>query len=276
MGLKDELRDTIPNHAIRRFSDHFKVIGNIAVLCLPPELSPYAPDIARALISRRHNVRTVLNKTSPAYGCNRTACFEIIAGTDTITTHHEFGYTYRLDVRTVFFDPRLAYERKRVCDQVRPGERVLVPFCGVGPYVIPAAAHGAGITAIEQNQEAFRWLSENIKLNGVSNQVTTIKGDAFDLSFLDLMYDRVIIPTPYGMDTIFDGIIPKVKPGGMIHFYTFKNPAQAKDLVTKFEDNGYTVEFYRQCGNVAPSVSRWVYDLRVTGTVPRQMFLKKT
>ena len=32
-------------------------------------------------------------------------CFEIIVGTDTITTHHEFGFTYRLDVRTVFFDP---------------------------------------------------------------------------------------------------------------------------------------------------------------------------
>ena len=277
MGLKDELRDTIPNHAIRFFSDHFNVIGNIAVLSLPPELSPYAPAIARALISRRHNIRTVLNKTSPAHGCNRTACFEIIVGTDTITTHHEFGFTYRLDVRTVFFDPRLAFERKRVCDQVRSGERVLVPFCGVGPYVIPAAAHGAGITAIEQNPEACRWLSENVLLNGVGDQVTTIRGDAFNVSSLqDFTYDRMIIPTPYGMDAIFDCIITKVKPRGMIHFYTFKNPAQGHTLAAEFEQNGYEVVFYRQCGNVAPSVSRWVYDLRVTGSGFRQMFQKKT
>jgi tRNA (guanine37-N1)-methyltransferase len=276
MGLKDELRDTIPTQAIRRFSDHFNVIGNIAVLSVPPELSLYAPTIARTIISRHHNIRTVLNKTSPVNGCNRTACFEIILGTDTITTHHEYGFTYRLDVVTVFFDPRLAHERKRINDQVRAGERVLVPFCGVGPYVIPAAAHGAGITAIEQNQEACRWLSENVLLNGVSDQVTTITGDAFDVSPLhDLTYDRAIIPTPYGMDAIFDRIISKVKPRGMIHFYTFKNQAQAKDLVTEFEQKGYEVVFYRRCGNVAPSVSRWVYDVRITGTVPRQMFPKK-
>jgi len=273
MGLKDELRDTIPDHVIRRFSDHFNVIGNIAVLSLPPELCPYALDIARTLISRRHNIRTVLNKTSPVIGCNRTACFEIIVGTDTIATHHEYRFTYRLDVRTVFFDPRLAYERKRVCDQVTCGEQVLVPFCGVGPYVIPAATHGARITAMEQNQEACRWLSENVLLNGVSDKVTIIAGDACKVSNLkNFTYDRMIIPTPYGMDAIFDRISTKVRPGGMIHFYTFKNLAQARDLVTEFELNGYEVVFYRQCGNVAPSVSRWVYDLRVTGSGPRQMF----
>jgi tRNA (guanine37-N1)-methyltransferase len=277
MGLKDELRDAIPHHAMHRFSDHFNVIGNIAVLSLPPELSMYALTIARTLISRRHNIRTVLNKTSAVHGCNRTACFEIIVGTDTVTTHHEYGFTYRLDVMTVFFDPRLANERKRVSDQVRSGERVLVPFCGVGPYVIPAAAHDAEITAIEQNLEACRWLSENLILNGVSDQVTTILGDAFDVSPLqDFWYDRAIIPTPYGMDAIFDGIITKVKPRGMIHFYTFKNQAQGKALVTEFEQNGYEVVFYRRCGNVAPSVSRWLYDLRVTGSAPRQMFQKKS
>jgi tRNA (guanine37-N1)-methyltransferase len=150
-----------------------------------------------------------------------------------------------------------------------------VPFCGVGPYVIPAASHGARITAIEQNREACRWLSENLLLNGVSEQVTAITGDAFNVSALgDATYDRMIIPTPYGMDTIFDCVIPKVKPRGMIHFYTFKNLAQGHALVAEFEQNGYEVLFYRRCGNVAPSVSRWVYDLRVKASGPRHMFRK--
>ena len=61
----------------------------------------------------------------------------------------------------------------------RSGERVLVPFCGVGPFVIPAAARGAEITAIEQNQEACRWLSENVLLNGVSDQVNDYHGRCF-------------------------------------------------------------------------------------------------
>jgi tRNA (guanine37-N1)-methyltransferase len=276
MGLKDELRDIIPNQAIHRFSGHFNVIGNIAVFSLPPELSMYARTIAHTLISRRHNIRTVLNKTSPVHGCNRTARYEIIVGTDTVTTHHENGFAYRLDVVTVFFDPRLANERKRVSEKVGSGEQVLVPFCGVGPYVIPAAARGAEITAVEQNQEACRWLSENVGLNSVSDQVTTIMGDAFNLfSLPDYTYDRAIIPTPYGMDQIFDRIITKIRPGGMIHFYTFKNLNQATALVTEFEQNGYEVVFHRRCGNVAPSVSRWVFDVRIMGTTPRQIFREK-
>ncbi|MCK9591943.1 MAG: hypothetical protein M0Q91_08045 [Methanoregula sp.] len=262
MGLKDWVRDTIPEYALGGFSDHFNVIGDIAVLTLPPEISGYAQRIARAIISRRHNIRTVLNKTTRISGCNRTAHIEIIVGTDTVTTHHEYGFAYRLDVRTVFYDPRLASERKRVTDQVHSGERVLVPFCGVGPFVIPAAAHNAEITAVEQNPDACRWLAENLVLNRVRDRTTTITGDAFDLSLLPAyLFDRAIIPTPYGMDTIFDSIITRVKPGGMIHFYTFKNRNQATALAKDFADNGYEVVVFRQCGNVAPSVSRWVFDL---------------
>ena len=262
MGLKDQVKGTIPDHALRCFSDHFNVIGDIAVLSLPPEVSGYAPFIARAIISRRHNIRTVLNKTTRIYGCNRTARMEIIAGTDTVTEHHEYGFVYRLDVGTVFFDPRLASERKRVTDQIHTGERVLVPFCGVGPFVIPAAAHGAEVIAVEQNPEACRWLAQNIVLNAVRDQVTTITGDAFNLSPLPaFLFDRAIIPTPYGMDTIFNRIAPQVKPGGMLHFYTFKNRNQAAALAEEFECNGYEVVVRRRCGNIAPSVSRWVFDL---------------
>jgi tRNA (guanine37-N1)-methyltransferase len=262
MSLKDQVRDILPEHARCSVSDHFNVIGDIAILSLPPELAAYAPLVARAIISRRHNIRTVLNKTSRINGCNRTAHLEVISGTETVTTHHEYGFAYRLDVATVFYDPRLASERKRVTDQVHYGEHVLVPFCGVGPFVIPAAAHGAEITAVEQNPDACHWLAENSMRNGAGDRVTIINGDAFDASVIpDYSYDRAIIPTPYGMDTILDSISPRVKPGGMLHFYTFKNQNQASALAEEFECKGYEVAVLRRCGNVAPGVSRWVFDL---------------
>ena len=163
---------------------------------------------------------------------------------------------------TVFFNPRLASERKRVTVQVQYGERVLVPCCGVGPFVVPAAARGAEIVAVEQNPEACRWLEENIRLNGVEDRVTIIEGDAFDSSILPTGdFDRAIIPTPYGMDAILDVIAPRVKRGGMIHFYTFKNRDQADALGPAFGQKGFEVLIQRRCGNVAPGVSRWVYDL---------------
>jgi tRNA (guanine37-N1)-methyltransferase len=262
MGLKDQLKGIIPDHTLCYLSDRFDVIGTLAVLCLPPQLSGYKTVIAHAILSRRKNIKTVLNKTSKLEGCNRTARHEVLAGTGTITVHHEYDFAYRLDVGTVFFNPRLASERKRVTCQVQPGERLLVPCCGIGPFVIPAAARGAEIVAVEQNPEACRWLLENLKLNGVEDRVCVIPGDAFDTSLLpEYLFDRAIIPTPYGMDAIFEVIAPRVKRGGMIHFYTFKNREQADALIPEFGEKGFGVVVRRRCGNVAPGVSRWVFDL---------------
>ena len=262
MGLKNQLKGIIPDRALCHISDRFDVIGNIAVLSLSPYLFGYEGTIADAIISRRRTIKTVLNKISRLDGCNRTARYEIIAGRDTITVHHEFEFAYQLDVGTVFYNPRLASERKRVTDQVQSGERVLIPFCGVGPFVIPAAARGADIIAVEKNPEAYRWLARNVQLNGVTDRVRIIPGDAFDTSLLPVYpFDRAIIPTPYGMDTIFDVLASRVKPGGMIHFTTFKNRNQADALAGEFTMKGFEVVVQRRCGNVAPSVSRWVFDL---------------
>jgi tRNA (guanine37-N1)-methyltransferase len=262
MGLKDQLSGIIPDHLLKFLSDRFDVIGSIAVLCLPTALSEYKEEITQAILSRRKNIKTVINKTSRLGGSNRTACYEMLAGSSTITVDHEYDHAYKLDVGKVFFNPRLASERKRVADQVQRGERVLVPCCGVGPFVVPAAARDAEIVAIEQNPEACLWLEENIRLNGVEDRVTIIQGDAFDTSLLpNYDFDRAIIPTPYGMDAIFEVIAPHVKRGGMIHFYTFKNPQQADALGPEFGQKGFEVVIQRRCGNVAPGVSRWVYDL---------------
>lgn len=263
MGLKEQLKDILPGMALCSLSDRFDVIGDIAVLAIPEELTRYRFVIADAVISRRPTIKTVLNKISCLEGCNRTAHFEILAGTDTVTTHQEYGFIYRIDVRTVFYNPRLASERKRVTDQVNPGERVLVPFCGVGPYVIPAAARGADVVSVEQNPEACRWFDENVLLNSIGDRITRFSADAFDTSFLPQgSFDRAIIPTPYGMDAIFDVITPWVKPGGMIHFYTFCNKDQADHRGEEFARSGFDCIVQRRCGNVAPGISRWVYDLR--------------
>ncbi|HWS21561.1 MAG TPA: hypothetical protein VN227_02860 [Methanoregula sp.] len=262
MGLKDQMRGIIPDRTLCHLSDHFDVVGDIAVLSLSPYLVGHEGAIARAIISKRCTIKTVLNKISRLNGCNRTACYEILAGKETVTVHHEYGSAYELDVGAVFFNPRLASERKRVTDQVQSGECVLIPFCGVGPFVIPAAARGARIIAIEKNPEAYRWLIRNIQVNGVKDRVTTLPGDAFDRSLITVsLFDRAIIPTPYGMDRIFDVLAMRVKPGGMIHFYTFKNRDQADALVREFGKKGFDVVVRRRCGNVAPSVSRWVFDL---------------
>jgi tRNA (guanine37-N1)-methyltransferase len=262
MSLLNDLDGTIPADKIRGFSGRFDVIGDIAIVALPSTLRNYEQVIAGAILERRHGIRTVIKKSADVAGDFRTATYTIIAGTGTLTTHHENGFSYRLDLNTCFFTPRLAHERMRVTGQVSVGERVLVPFSGVGPFVIPTAARGAAVVAIEQNPGACRWLEENVRKNRVSDRVTVIMGDAFNPDLMpDGPFDRAIVPTPYGRDEILDLITSRIRHGGTLHLYTFKNRVQSEMLEHEFEKTGYQVLARRRCGNVAPFVSRWAFDL---------------
>jgi len=262
MKLTEVLAGTIPDDALSHLSNHFDVIGDIAILTVPPELSAYKKAIASAIVTNRKNIYTVLNRVTKVNGDMRTASYEILTGDTTVALYREFGFLYRFDVTKVFFNIHLAYERMRVTDQIEPGEDVLIPFCGVGPFVIPAAVRGAHVVAVENNPDAFAWLNENIALNKMRNFVTALEGDAFDLSLLPRnRFDRIIIPTPYGLDRIFGVLAPLIAPGSMIHFYTFKNKKQIPSVIKEFEDNGFALTYFRSCGNVAPGISRWVFDL---------------
>jgi tRNA (guanine37-N1)-methyltransferase len=262
MKLREQLKGTISEEDLSRISNRFHVIGDIAIVSIPPELERYKKDIAGAIISRRRNIRKVLNKTSKLEGERRVASFELLAGEGTVTLHREFGFAYRLDVAMVFFNSHLSYERSRIASKAQPGEMVLIPFCGVGPFVVPLAAKGSRVFALEFDPEACRWLAENVRLNGVEDNVVIVKGDAFSASrMLKKQFDRAVIPTPYGMDQILEAIAPAVKKGGCVHFYTFKKQYQIEGLIEKYEGMGFLSELVRRCGNVAPGVSRWAFDL---------------
>lgn len=262
MDLKEQLKGIVPEEKLKLLSNHFHIIGDIAIISMPSELEDFKEEIASAIISRRKSIRTVLNKTSKLEGAKRVASVEVLAGEGTVTVHREFGFAYRLDVAKVFFNSRLSYERNRIASKVQPGERVLVPFCGVGPFVVPLAAKGAMVIALESSQEACRWLAENVGRNGVKDNVTTIRGDAFSASYLlKTQFDRAVIPTPYGMDQILETIVPTVKKGGTLHFYTFKKQYQIDWLAERYGMMGLQTELFRRCGNVAPGVSRWAFDL---------------
>jgi tRNA (guanine37-N1)-methyltransferase len=261
MSKKEPLRSPAQQEELDRLPS-YQLIGDVAVVYIPPSSGHSSKDLAASLVSQHKGIKAVLNKTSKLTGEGRTACYELLAGGKTITTHKESGFVYRLDVSEVFFSPRLAYERRRVASMIRPGERVLVPFAGVGPFAIPAAAGGAHVLAVEKSTAACRWLAENARLNRVEKNLTIVKGDALCLeNLLKGEFDRAILPIPYGLDCALEVVCPKVKSGGSLHFYTFKKKHQIEGLVEDFEEIGLKTVFYRRCGNVAPKVHRWAFDL---------------
>jgi len=263
MRLTEKLQGVVPEECLGKLSDRFHVIGNIAILSLVPELLAYKKEIAGAVLSSGKSIHTVLNKTSKLQGERRVAGFELLAGVgNTVTTHKEFGFLYRLDVASVFFNSHLGYERMRVAAKVVAGEDVLLPFSGVGPFAIPLAASGAHVLALEKSREACLYLAENAWRNRVDKNIAIVNADAFNMAKLIRKdFHRAVIPAPYGADGILETVLPLVKSEGRLHFYTFKKLHQIVPLKKSYEDLGLEVLLCRRCGNVAPGVSRWVFDL---------------
>jgi tRNA (guanine37-N1)-methyltransferase len=264
MDLRTQVKGRVPEYLIKHVPKRFDIMGDIAVISIPHELDSYKFDIARSITELHRNLKTVLNKTTKINGDKRTANFEIIFGNETITTYKEHGFSYRLDVGKAFFNNRLSYERQRLIAKINPYEKILIPFCGVGPFAIPAAFHGFEAVAIEKNPEAFKWLQENICLNKVKDSITLIQKDVTDIStFLNSYdFDRVIVPTPYGMDNILLYIAKFVKSKGFIHFYTFKPESEISEFIDSAKTLGLETIYYRRCGNVAPGISRWGIDFK--------------
>ncbi len=264
MNLRDQLRGKVPENELCRLPRRFDIIGNIAIVSIPPDMKLYNDEIANVIKKKMKNVRTVVNKVSKLKGDKRVATLDIIAGASTKTIHREYGFSYCIDIRQAFFNGRLSFERKRIASLIEPTENVLVPFCGVGPFVVPAASANAQVYGVEINYEACRSLIYNCRLNNVEKNVHVINADASSISKMFRSgFDRAIVPTPYGMDHFLEVVSPAVRPGGHVHFYTFKPKEHIPELIRKYEEMGFGVEFYRRCGNVAPGIIRWVFDLRV-------------
>jgi tRNA (guanine37-N1)-methyltransferase len=262
VSLSESLGGIIPDSLLPLVPDRFEVIGDIALVTLPEALLPYRVPVARAIISGRRSISTVLRRISGTEGTIRVAGYEPVIGSKTATICRESGFSYRVDIAHTFFTSRLAAERQRIASLIRPGEQIFIPFAGVGPFVIPAAVKGAAVTALEINPVACRLLSDNIRLNTLRTHPAVIRGDALTADRLfTCRFDRAILPTPYGLNEAFGPVERVVKPGGNIHFYTFGNRSQAEERKEWFRDSGFTVTRCHRCGNTAPSVSRWVYDL---------------
>lgn len=306
--LRDAMKGVVEESLLHLVPKRFDYIGDIAVISIPAELlGAYGEAIVSKILSMRGNTRAVLNKVSKLEGERRVAHFELLFGESAETFHRENGYTYKMDVRKVFFNPRLYWERARIASKVLPGEQVLIPFAGVGPFVLPSAGKGAMICAIEKNPDACVCLEENVRLNRLEGQIIVIQGDAENIfnrpdpflrypglsksdsgtgnpvetentvfscapvcsgleetetfQFPENGFDRAIVPTPYGMDHYLGEISELIRKGGHIHFYTFKTESQIPKLIEEYKKMGLEVEFYRRTGNVAPGVSRWVFDL---------------
>lgn len=225
--LREELAGKLTSGEMEELVGSFDILGDIAVLDIPQNLAGKERIIADAILKNHRNVKVVAKKIAGTGGQFRIRPVVVIAGENrTTTVCTEAGCEFELDLNEVYFSSRLEAERTRIAALVKNGEKVLIPFAGVGPYAIRIAEKvpTAKVMGIDLNHAAVEFFWRNIERNGTHN-VIAMKGDALHVLPHEFRgwADRLIMPHPTEAEKFLEHAIPCIKKGGMLHYYTFGN-----------------------------------------------------
>ncbi len=256
--LEETVRGQVPTELVEKMPRALDVIGDVSVVELPEELERFSSVIGQGIMKINPHIRLVLEKRSDIGGRFRTRKLELIAGVGgTETVHREFSCRYRLDVSTVYFNPRLSHERMRVAQQVKAGETVVDMFAGVGPYSILIAKiqPDSTVYSADVNPEAVRYLKDNALTNQVADRVIPMLGDAKQLAEERLrgLANRIIMNLPSEAKNYLPAAAQILKAeGGVIHFYAFASREENLETIRNLfqsavEAQNRKVESFRFC-----------------------------
>ncbi|MDI6730097.1 MAG: class I SAM-dependent methyltransferase family protein [Candidatus Altarchaeum sp.] len=271
-SLKIFFGKILTDDEIKLMNRSFDVIGDIAIIEIPPELETKKKKIGKAVLNFKH-IKVVAAKAGIFEGEYRTRKLEIIAGENRKeTTHTEFGCRYLLNVEEVYFSERLGNERLRIAQQVKEEEKILIMFAGAGPYPVLIARmkkiekKNVDIYAIELNPVGYKYMVENVRLNKVN--VRCILGDVKTKTpKLGMKFNRILMPLPKDAGNFLDTALNAINEGGIIHYYGFSDNKEifAEEVKKQCENLGYDVEISDvvACGAYSPGVNRVCVDLKI-------------
>ncbi len=245
-SFSELLENDLTPDEIENLKTSFDTIGDVVILEIPDNLYDKRQIIGEAAYKFTKR-KAVYMKKSAIKGTIRIRDLEFLAGTDdSVTIHKEHGARLKLDVRQVYFSPRLATERKRVMESVREGEKILDMFCGIGPFpIVIARNRNVEVISVDINKSAIKYLEENIELNKLKGSIKPYCGDVREVAkSFNCKFDRIIMNLPGLAYTFLDVAVDLIKDGGTINYYEFSDSYEQgiKRLETACENAGKKVE----------------------------------
>ncbi len=268
-NITELLKDDLTSEEIEDLKTSFDIIGDIVIVEIPKNLEEKKSKIGKATLEFTKR-KSVYVKKSAIHGTIRIRALELIAGEDNpITIHKEHGTRLKLNVEEVYFSPRLATERKRVSDSVRKNENILDMFCGIGPFpVVIAKNNDVKITAIDINENAIKYLNENIHLNKLHN-IKAICGDAREVSKnFNEKFDRIIMNLPGLAYDFLDLAMELIADNGIINYYEFSDSygqgIERLQKAAKKENKKVEILNTRKVKSTSPGMWHVAIDAKVT------------
>jgi|TARA_Y100000310_G_scaffold327327_1_gene393495 tRNA (guanine37-N1)-methyltransferase len=268
--LKDLLRKKLMKKELAITPSSFDIVGNILIFSdFPKELSNKEKIIGNVILKNYKQIKAVFKKTKKYSGKYRTPKLKLLAGLQNKEAiHKENNVRSKLNVEKVYFSSRLSEERKRIFQQVKNNESVLVMFsgCAVYPLTIAKNTKAKSIIGIEINPIAHKYALENLKLNKTNN-IELLLGDVKKiLPKINKKFSRIIMPLPKGAENFLNLALNKIKKNGNIHFYCFAEENKY-DNITKIINKECKKKKKRckilritKCGQFSPRVYRTCVD----------------
>ena len=253
----------------------YDIVGSIAIIEISDSIILKQSLIGQKILEINKTVKTVLKKIGGHGGIYRVQRMGHIAGEDTRETIvTENGVKLKVNVETAYYSIRMATERKRILEQIKPGEKILCLFSGIGPYPVVFSVHSGAsqIVGIEINPAAHELAIENLGKNRCTN-VRLFCGDANDilekLASSEELFDRVTMPLPHTAKDFLDATLRVCKSGTIIHYYAFLPEGAFNGAIPQlraaFESHNFTFGKYDviRVGQHAPRVWRICVDAEV-------------
>jgi len=240
--LKKTLESVLSTKESDELISAFDQIGHIIIIRIPDSLTSKKKLIGETLLDQVKSAKSIFYQSSSVDGEFRTRDLEILAGEDkTETEYKESGCRFFVDVRNVFFSPRLSSERTRIAEFVNNDEVVVNMFGGVGIFsIIAAKMKKCTVFNIDINPFATKLCKKNIAINRLVGNVISIHGDASQVinSQLKNKSDRTLMLLPEKSDEFLDSAILSTKSGGIIHYYSHIH-ADKKSDAAKLSEQHY-------------------------------------
>jgi tRNA wybutosine-synthesizing protein 2 len=267
--LSNELNGLIPNDI--SLPSGFHLVGHVALVHLNSNAMKYASAIGEKTMEYDHRILSVAVRTGPTRGSMRLPSYELVAGSsNTVTTHIEDGVIYRLDPLRLTFSGGNKRERMRLSGLVKNGEVVVDMFSCVGQFTLPIAKSvDVETTAIEINHEAYQFLLENIRLNGLEDKMKAILGDCREVHPKGTA-NRVIMGylhntieyLPHALETL-------IEEGGVVHMHMNTPTYRLKDVICDIrqvcQNYGYSSAVSAHLvKNYSPGIGHYVFDVNTT------------
>ncbi|MEK6850657.1 MAG: methyltransferase domain-containing protein [Nanoarchaeota archaeon] len=213
----------------------YDILGNIAIVKFDRKDSSKKKKKESSMLMKQHkNISTVLEKSDKFSGRLRTLKTKHVLGVKTKeVVYRENDCTFRFNVDSCYFSPRLSNERVEIAEMVKPGERVLVMCSGVGPFAIVIAklSEADEVVSVELSRECNKYALDNVKRNKVQDVVEIVQGDVRKvLPKLKEKFDRIVMTRPNLKDDFLDVAFLKIRKNGFIHYYGFYEEDKVDEL----------------------------------------------